>query len=95
MATTITVRAVGPLAEITLDAYQTRKFLQELARVRRSPGFRTEVPADAAPDCVITAVTGQRQVEYRLFERAILSQGRSKKGWHFYFGVLLLEWLFP
>ena len=95
MATRITIRAVGPRAEIALDDHQTRQFLQELARVRRSRHFVTKVPQDAAPDCVITAVTGRRRVEYQLFERTILRDGRTKVAWHFYFGVLLLEWLFP
>jgi len=94
--TTIKVRAYSGTPTITLDAGQSKLFRDELKRVRKFyPASKGLPAAKIGPDCVITIRTGRGTSEYQLFSRAVLVETRTKKKWQFYFGLLLMEWLYP
>jgi len=91
---TITVQEYRGPHRIRLNKLQTQLFLHELARVKRSRAGRKGAPPLASPDCLITVSTGQRKTHYALYGRAMLVQPKAYRTWQFYFGLLLLEWLY-
>ncbi len=52
------------------------------------------MPPEIAPDCRIAVVRGARRDEYELYSGAVLHEPRTNRSWQFYFGLLLLEWLY-
>lgn len=78
---------------VVLNAKQRRAFVEELARTKRHrPTAR--IHPGAGPDCVILMKPARgRPLEYRIYGRSILHEGRRRRGWQFYMGILLVEWL--
>jgi len=92
--TTVIVRQYGGSLQIRLKRDQLRLFNSELRHARKHAFVGTGVPYRLAPDCVITVRTAGKTKKYELYGRAVLLEEKSKKKWQFYFGLLLLEWLY-
>jgi hypothetical protein len=91
---TVTVKEFAGPRTLALDSDQEFLFLTELRRVRRAFKAQSGVPHLIAPDCLITISGKKKPKTYGLYGQAILMDERTRKKWQFYFGVLLLEWLY-
>ena len=91
---TITIQEYGGRRQLRLNAFQKKHFEAELKHVRKYSPFAKEIPYRMSPDCTITVKQGTKKTEYGLYGRVILFEPKSKKQWRFYFGLLLLEWLY-
>jgi len=83
---------LGTGRSLNLSADQTSMFSKELALIKKRPPFR-KLPPTLAPDTRITVSDGKKKTEYELYNRFLLYEPKSKKGWFFYFGVLLSLWV--
>ena len=77
----------------TLRQDEVRLFLKEFSRVRRAGPQRINL-ARIAPDCSIHIISGRSTKTYHLYGQTILYDPRTKKKWSFYFGLLILRWLY-
>jgi hypothetical protein len=91
---TITVREFAGSRKLKLDADQRYLFLHELRRVKRYLPHRKGVPYRMNPDCTVTLSEKGQRVEYAVFGHSILYEVKKNRRRQFYFGVLLLQWLY-
>jgi len=106
MAITVTVTEIkGPKA-IQLGPRQSDMFMRELRRVTGffsfywiwrflsyfvvSRGLKPVIQ----PDCKVTVVRNGRTTEYEILARYVLQKKGSRIQHQFYFGAILLEWLY-
>ncbi len=88
------VRQHGTKRALNLDQVQLDLFSREFARTIRRRHV-IGVPPGIAPDCeIIVKRPKSSDVTYDLYGRAVLVERSSHKAWQFYFGLLLLEWLY-
>jgi hypothetical protein len=90
---TIFVDAPG-VPRLRLNPTQSRLFGDELRRVQKLPASKGVI-RDSGPDCKLTIKSGNRKKTYELYSRSVLHDQKTRKTWQFYFGLLLLEWLYP
>ena len=106
MAITVTISETAGPATINLDLRQTELFMRELRRVTGFLSFswirwllslfvqpRGLSPL-IQPDCKVTVDRNGRTMEYELLGSYVLRRKGSRIQHQFYFGLLLLEWLY-
>lgn len=80
--------------QLVLDRGQTELFAPELAAARRRKP-RHGAPEKASPDCRLAVQPARGPSRgYLVYERATLVEEGTNRAWPFYFGILLLEWLY-
>jgi hypothetical protein len=89
------VKEYGTGRNIQLTAEQAGLFLRELAQAKKHLPSGKKGLVEVAPDCLITVQGGAHKGEYELYARAVLRERKTGKIWQFYFGLLILEWLYP
>ena len=106
MAITVAVSENPGPAVVQLDPSQTDLFLRELRRVTGffsfswirwlifSVFFSSGQSPLVKPDCNITINRNGRTEEYELLGSFVLRRKGSRVHHQFYFGLLLLEWLY-
>lgn len=94
MSTTVVVQEFGGGRALTLDAMQTRLFEAERKKIMKYVPAVKGAPTLVTPDCLITVSERGKKTEYELHANAILYHRRSRRSWQFYFGLLLLSWLY-
>ena len=92
---TIRLREYKGAQEVKLDAWQIRLFLRELQQTKRYLPSHKKMAPKIAQDLEVVIRTGRKEKIYRLYGQAMLKEDTTGKYWQFYFGLLLLEWLFP
>lgn len=90
----VTVHEFASRRKLLLDRDQTYLFAQELRRIKKRFPAVKGLPYGMGPDCLITVADKKRRHHYSLHGHAILFEKHSNKRWQFYFGVLLLQWLY-
>ena len=89
------VREYGGGRTLTLDAIQTRLFEAERKKIMKFIPAVEDARTLVTPDCLITvSEKGKKKTEYELHANAILYHRGSRRSWQFYFGILLLSWLY-
>ena len=80
----------------TLRKSETEQFLQELNNVKiYMPTLPNGILPSLASDCLITIHYPHFEEEYEIFGNSVLYEVSSNKSWQFWFGLMLLRWLYP
>jgi hypothetical protein len=90
---TVRIESYATGRRLKLDAAQTRLFRNELRRAHHHKATKG-VFQDVAADCKITVRENGKKKVYELYGRAVLFEPKTNKSWQFYFGLLLLEWVY-
>jgi len=91
--TTVRIESYITGRRLKLDKAQTQLFKNELRRARQHKAAKGALP-DVAADCKITVREDGKKRVYELYGRAVLFEPKTNKSWQFYFGLLLLEWVY-
>jgi hypothetical protein len=89
----VIVREVGGIRTFELKGNRLKAFEHEFKRVMKFPGKKGEPSGETAPDCTVEVREGKKKYIYALYSRAILFEAKQRKLWQFYFGLLIVEWL--
>ena len=95
--TTVTVTEFRGPRSLRLDAVQTGQFLLELRRVRWFFLFGLVTrgrPGRVNPSAIVRVERNGRVTEYELFGGQVLIRRGTRRPYPFYFGHLLLQWLY-
>lgn len=93
----VTITEFQGVTSKKLTADQARLFFRELRRVKIFYFFSFSYGRPKArinPDIIIEVKNGSRTTEYELFGSQVLYSKRHNKRFQFYFGYLLLQWLY-
>jgi len=77
----------------TLDEDQRWILAGELAKVKSTRSTHGVLPK-LAPDCTIKIHGSGWTESYEIYARSILRETSSNEVWQFYFGLIVLEWLY-
>lgn len=86
------VTEVATGKSLQLDKLQVELFAAEFAHVKRRPPLRG-APPRLAPHMILTVERGSQRKDYQILSSTYLFDEKTKKGWLFYFALLLAIWL--